>query len=99
MRRLAVVLLWVPLMLAAPKLSKEDLEKMLQQLSNWGRWGAADQMGALNLITPAKRKQAVALVQEGRPISLAHNAIKEPADDSPPFEHKMIETGSNSNNG
>ena len=26
--------------------------------SNWGRWGRDDQVGALNLITPAKRVEA-----------------------------------------
>ena len=30
----------------------------MTELSNWGRWGKEDQMGAVNLITPAKRKQA-----------------------------------------
>ena len=38
---------------------------MMTTLSNWGRWGREDQMGTLNLITPKKRKQAAALVQEG----------------------------------
>jgi hypothetical protein len=30
---------------------------------NWGRWGADDQKGAVNLITPAKRAAAAALVK------------------------------------
>ena len=30
----------------------------MTELSNWGRWGKQDQLGAINLITPAKRKQA-----------------------------------------
>ncbi len=72
---------------------------MLKKLSNWGRWGAADERGALNLITPEKRRQAAALVKDGVSISLAHDVIKQRADDSPPFEHKMIETGVNSKNG
>ena len=29
---------------------------------NWGRWGADDQMGAVNLITPEKRIAAARLV-------------------------------------
>jgi hypothetical protein len=28
----------------------------MKELSNWGRWGADDELGAANLITPAKRK-------------------------------------------
>ena len=39
--------------------------------NNWGRWGQDDQRGALNLITPAKRTQAAALVQSGETVSCA----------------------------
>ena len=45
------------------KVTKEDIVRWSKELSNWGRWGKDDQMGAANLITPAKRKQAAALVQ------------------------------------
>ena len=38
---------------------------------NWGRWGEDDQRGAVNLITPAKRAAAAALVRSGRSLSLA----------------------------
>jgi kynurenine formamidase len=37
----------------------------------WGRWGADDEKGALNLIDAAKVKSAVGLVREGRVVSLA----------------------------
>jgi hypothetical protein len=49
------------------------------ELSNWGRWGKDDEMGTLNLITPAKRKEAAALAREGFTVSLARdaNVIKE----------------------
>lgn len=39
---------------------------------NWGRWGKDNQKGAVNLITPAKRASAAALVKSGRAVSLAH---------------------------
>ena len=51
-----------------------DIEGWKQELSNWGRWGADDQQGALNLITNAKRRQAARLVQEGFSVSLAREA-------------------------
>ncbi|WP_104197257.1 cyclase family protein [Cryobacterium sp. M15] len=38
---------------------------------NWGRWGASDEIGAPNLVDPAKILDAVALVTQGRIISLA----------------------------
>jgi kynurenine formamidase len=74
-------------------LNKSDVEEMMKTLSNWGRWGKSDELGTLNLITPQKRKAALAEVHEGISISLARNAIKVRADFSPPFEHRMIETG------
>jgi hypothetical protein len=75
------------------KLGKEDVEKIMQSVSNWGRWGAEDQLGTLNLITPEKRKQAAGLVEEGKPVSLSHNVIKKKWQGSPPFVHKMLGTG------
>jgi kynurenine formamidase len=49
----------------------------MKDLSNWGRWGPDDELGAANLITPAKRKQAAALVKEGITISLEHPIFQE----------------------
>lgn len=79
---------------AQAKLTKADIDRWRTQLSNWGRWGKDDQLGALNLITPAKRKAAAALVTEGVAISLARdtNGMVE-ADNPDPFEHKMTATG------
>lgn len=54
----------------------------MKELSNWDRWGPDDELGASNLITPAKRKQAAALVKEGLTISLAHDVIQEDAADA-----------------
>jgi kynurenine formamidase len=57
--------------------TEEDFNRATKELSNWGRWGADDELGAANFITPAKRKQAAALVKEGVPISLAHDIFQE----------------------
>jgi kynurenine formamidase len=66
-------------------------ERWQVDLSNWGRWGKEDEMGALNLITPAKRKAAAALVREGFPVSLASNASTEKGVDVPcPVEWVMV---------
>lgn len=70
-------------------LSDAQVEKMLADVSNWGRWGKDDQLGTLNLITAEKRRQAVSLVKEGVVISMAHDLIKEPFDSSLPFEHEI----------
>ncbi len=68
-----------------------EVEALVTELSNWGRWGKDDQLGALNLITPEKRKQAAALVREGKSVSLARVVEKEKAADNPdPFEQTML---------
>ena len=59
--------------------TKADVEKWMTELSNWGRWGKNDQIGTANLITPAKRREAAALVKDGEAISLAHDALLEKA--------------------
>jgi kynurenine formamidase/uncharacterized protein YceK len=69
-------------------------EQWKKDLSNWGRWGKDDEIGAMNLITPAKRKQAAALVKEGVSVSLASDPDTEKAVDNPdPYEHQMLRLG------
>jgi hypothetical protein len=75
-------------------LTKADIDRMRKELSNWGRWGADDELGAVNLITPAKRIEAARLVREGIAVSLAHNESTELApDNNHPLDHKMLTTG------
>ena len=69
---------------ARPTMANEaDFHRAVKELSNWGRWGKDDELGAANLITPAKRKQALALATEGLPVSLAHDIVQEHAADAP----------------
>ena len=91
---LCAALAFLPSARAQQKLTKADIDRMMTQLSNWGRWGKDDQLGTLNLITPTKRKEAAALVKEGFAVSLAHdtNGAVE-ADNPDPFEHTMKLTG------
>ncbi len=63
--------------------NEQDFRRAMKELSNWGRWGTDDELGAANLITPAKRKEALALAKEGVPISLAHDVAQEVAADAP----------------
>ena len=72
-------------------LDQADIERLMDELSNWGRWGPDDQLGAANLITPEKRLEALALATEGITVSLAHRVLKDEADDVPlPFGHRML---------
>ena len=68
-----------------------EFDTLFQQVKNWGRWGPADELGSLNLVTAAKRKQALALAKAAVTVSLAHNPLTERADDNAsPFEHTML---------
>ena len=97
MRRLLVLALAVALPATVATQStttRAQFERWKTELSNWGRWGKDDQIGALNLITPAKRRQAAALVREGFSVSLSRDADTVKAIDNPdPFEHSMLTTG------
>lgn len=74
---------------------KADVDRLHKELSNWGRWGVDDQLGTINLLTPAKRVQAAALVKEGICVSLARTVEKEKAaDNANPFLHEMLSTAS-----
>src|ERR671913_1224446 len=78
---------------ARPTIATEtDFRRAMKELSNWGRWGELDELGAANLITPAKRKQALALAREGRAISLAHDVPQEKAADTPTFLDRAVVT-------
>jgi kynurenine formamidase len=78
-----------------PVVTAEQYEAWKTTLSNWGRWGDDDELGALNLITPATRRQAALLVRDGVSVSLAADADTMVAVDNPqPYEHTMLGIGS-----
>jgi len=78
---------------ARPTIATEaDFRRAMKELSHWGRWGDQDELGAANLITPAKRKQALALAREGRTVSLAHDVPQEKAVDTPAFLNRTVVT-------
>lgn len=54
-----------------PVAGSVELQNVFEYRRNWGRWGPDDQMGAVNLITPARRTAAAALVNSGRTVSLS----------------------------
>ena len=66
------------------------VENWMTELSNWDRWGSDDQLGALNLITPAKRVEAAKLVKTGVSVSLAHNySVNPDLGLPPPFDQEI----------
>jgi kynurenine formamidase len=49
----------------------EEFDELATKVSNWGRWGAQDQRGPLNLVTPEVVRKGAAAVQTGEAFSLA----------------------------
>ena len=82
-------------MTTRPIPTEEEVLGYMTSLSNWGRWGADDELGTLNLITPEKRTQAARLVQEGTSVTCSRLIVPEGASDvtSIPPLHYMIRTG------
>jgi kynurenine formamidase len=48
----------------------DRIRALAKQVSNWGRWGAEDERGTLNFITPEVVKRAAGLVRRGQVFSL-----------------------------
>jgi len=73
-----------------PAMSRADFDQLMQDVNNWDRWGADDQLGTLNLITPAKRRDAASMVEDGVAISMALELNKQKdALNQSPFEHEV----------
>ncbi len=49
----------------------EDFKAIGKRLSNWGRWGADDQRGTLNFITPEKVRAAASSIRSGKVFELS----------------------------
>lgn len=80
--------------MAHKRMTEEEIIAMFPRISNWGRWGADDQRGALNFITAAHRTGAARLAQAGETVSLSRPVATEPAADNPrPTTHLMIRSG------
>ena len=56
---------------AKPLATPTDYLRWRGELKNWGRWGANDEKGTSNLITPSKIASAAKLVKSGIVVSLA----------------------------
>lgn len=76
------------------RLSVSEFQALFERCSNWGRWGAEDERGTLNLITPERRLRAVGLVREGVTVSCAWplNTVAD-TDNIFPATHLMMRAG------
>lgn len=71
--------------------TRARMEEIFESVKNWGRWGAEDESGALNLISEKVRLGAAAAVRHGRAVSCALDLPVDPDVDNPhPALHMMI---------
>jgi kynurenine formamidase len=54
----------------AMEVSRKAVYEAADRLRNWGRWGADDQIGTLNFVTPEDILRAAGLVRRGRVFAL-----------------------------
>jgi kynurenine formamidase len=77
-----------------PHVSAEQFSELFQDVSAWGRWGAEDERGALNHLTPERVLEAAALVREGISVTLSRALDTTPSLDNPhPADHRMTAWG------
>jgi kynurenine formamidase len=69
----------------------EEILTLYQKISNWGRFGAADERGTLNLITAEKCAAAAALVKDGKVVSCAMpiDTLASPRNREPAQHHML----------
>ena len=74
--------------------SEQEVIGYVKTLSNWGRWGAEDELGTINLITPAKRAAAARLVRDGVAVTGARPIVTDITPDTTfQFMRFMVDSG------
>ena len=77
--------------------SDQQVDKMRDQVSNWGRWGKDDELGTVNHISAKSRIDAAKLVKTGITRSLAlplnGQGMQRPGDQRLNPHHVMLQTG------
>jgi kynurenine formamidase len=76
--------------MSSTELSADEFTALFDTVSNWGRWGAEDERGALNHLTAERVAAAARLVRSGETVTLARPLDTRPGAANPePAEHRM----------
>jgi kynurenine formamidase len=71
-----------------------EFDALCAPLSNWGRWGAEDELGTVNLLTERRAATAAGRVRHGRVVALGRVLRTSPSPDNPqPLLHLMKSSG------
>lgn len=73
--------------------TRDEVRSYIRERNNWGRWGADDERGAINLITAEKRRQAAGLVRSGRSVSLSRDVPTTPGRHNPQPAQNFFRVG------
>jgi kynurenine formamidase len=73
--------------------SEAEYADYRKRFSNWGRWGADDELGTLNFVTDEVRRSAAALVQTGRAISCSRPIDTKAGPANPYPAHHFVAVG------
>jgi kynurenine formamidase len=72
------------------ELSAAEFAALFEEVSNWGRWGEADERGALNLLTAERVVAAARLVRSGETVTLSRPLDSRlGVDNREPADHRM----------
>jgi kynurenine formamidase len=78
----------------AKDLTDEELQAMFERCSNWGRWGADDELGTMNYVTAEKRLAAARLVTAGEAVSIGRDISETQSKvDARPVQHMVMYNG------
>ncbi|MEB3061886.1 cyclase family protein [[Mycobacterium] zoologicum] len=69
-----------------------EFRRVGEEVRNWGRWGADDELGTLNLITPEKVAAAAGLVRRGKVFPLGVDFGSSGPQGAFQFRHNPIHT-------
>lgn len=74
--------------------NKADMRALFDQVSNWGRWGAKDERGTLNYLTPGKVVAGAKAIRTGESVSCARDFPVTPGPENPtPALHHIVMGG------
>jgi kynurenine formamidase len=72
------------------KVSRAEFQELFQRVSNWGRWGREDELGALHFLTSERTAEAARRVRSGATVSLSRPRETRAGPDNPnPADHHM----------
>ena len=75
-------------------MERAEFRALFDSVCSWGRWGAGDERGALNYLTPQRVAEAAGLVSSGETVTLSLPLNTRAGPDNPaPAEHRMTMLG------